>query len=208
MMLDYLITCFCHGLQTCQTTVYTKTTRRMWRNFDLDTFVSRFENSELCCMSEQYSDPDMMLVCYDTVIIRLIDELIPMTDVMIRERNRQLVFDNECRTARRKTRWLERKFKSHRNEDLHKFVLLLLLDHSVAFDTVDHDILLHRLLSSFGVGGDVLLWFKSYLIGRSQSIFLPIGSSVKRAVSCEVPQGSILGASFYSHYLQQTSVDS
>ena len=70
------------------------------------------------CMSVQYSDPDTMAVCYNTVLTRLLDELTPMTDVMTRERNRQPWFDNECRTARRKVRLLERKFKSHRNEDL------------------------------------------------------------------------------------------
>ena len=77
--------------------------------------------------------------------------------------------------------------------DKGKFVLLSLLDLSAAFDTVDHDILLHKMSTSFGVGGDVLIWFKSYLIGRSQSVYLPTGSSVKSAVTCVVPQGSILG---------------
>ena len=71
-------------------------------------------------MSEQYSDPDTMAVCYDTVITRLLDELAPMTDVMIRERNHQPWFDNECKTARPIARRLEHKFKSQRNEDSHK----------------------------------------------------------------------------------------
>ena len=61
-------------------------------------------------MNEHHSDPDMMAVCYDTVITRFLDELAPMTDVMIRECNRQPWFDNECRTARRKARQIERKF--------------------------------------------------------------------------------------------------
>ena len=39
---------------------------------------------------------------------------------MIRERNRQPWFNNECRTARRKARRLERKFQSQRNEDSHE----------------------------------------------------------------------------------------
>ena len=50
--------------------------------------------------------------------------------------------------------------------DKGKFVLLSLLDLSVAFDTVDHEILLHRMSTSFRVSGDVLLC-ASYLIGRS-----------------------------------------
>ena len=98
--------------------IYTKTTLWRWRNFDLDTCVSRLENSELYCMSEQHFDPDMMAVCYDTVIIRLLDE--PMTYVMIGERNHQPCFDNECRTARCKARRLEHKVKSQRNEVSHK----------------------------------------------------------------------------------------
>ena len=52
--------------------------------------------------------------------------------------------------------------------------------------------MLHRMSTSFGVSIDVLLWFKSYIIGRSQSIYLPTGSSVKRAVWYWVPQGSVL----------------
>ena len=91
-----------------------------------------------------------------------------------------------------------------------KFVLLSILDLSAAFDTVDHDILLHRISTSFGVSGDVLLWFKSYLIGRSQSVYLPTGWSVKRVVTCGVPQGSVLCPilfTVYSHYIQQTLIE-
>ena len=39
------------------------------------------------------------------------------------------------------------------------------------FDTVDHSILLQKLIS-YGVGGRNHLWFTSYLDGRSQQVDL------------------------------------
>ena len=41
-------------------------------------------------------------------------------------------------------------------------VVLLMLDLSVAFDTVDHQTLLHRLRNRFGIQGAACQWFKSY----------------------------------------------
>ena len=47
---------------------------------------------------------------------------------------------------------------------------LILLDLSVAFDTIDHDILLNRLKSRFAVTGVVFKWLGSYLKDRSQVV--------------------------------------
>ena len=48
----------------------------------------------------------------------------------------------------------------------HRSVLLLLLDLSATFDTVDHSTLLLRLRTRFGVKGSALAWFESYLASR------------------------------------------
>ena len=50
--------------------------------------------------------------------------------------------------------------------------LLVTLDLSAAFDTIDHVILLKRLHSNFGISGRVLSWFQCYLENSSQSIFV------------------------------------
>ena len=48
--------------------------------------------------------------------------------------------------------------------------MLTLLDLSAAFDTVDHQILIRRLETSYGLGGVVLSWFKSYIPRQSYSV--------------------------------------
>ena len=50
--------------------------------------------------------------------------------------------------------------------------ILLMLDLYVTFDTIDHDILLSRLCNVYGITGDVLNWFGSYLTGRIQRVVI------------------------------------
>ena len=77
--------------------------------------------------------------------------------------------------------------------DDNKSVLLIMLDLSAAFDTVDHDVLLERLKSGLGICGTALNSFKSYLPGRSQSFLINGTQSKPTSLVCGVPQGSVLG---------------
>lgn len=79
-------------------------------------------------------------------------------------------------------------------------VVLLLLDLSAAFDTVDHSILLSRLALRFGVDGQVIAWIESYLKDREQFVQIENTKSSVRQLLRGVAQGSVLGPLLYVLY--------
>ena len=85
--------------------------------------------------------------------------------------------------------------------DSGKGVILVLLDLSAAFDTIDHDILVSRLQSGFGINKPALKWFQSYLEDRYQSIFLGGKTSAPTKLIYGVPQGSVFGPSDFTGYM-------
>ena len=86
-----------------------------------------------------------------------------------------------------------------------KPTLLISLDLSAAFDTVDHSVLLKRLSCSFGITGNVLSWIQSYLCDRTQSVRIGSHSSPPNPCLVGVPQGSVLGQLLFSIYTSPIS---
>ena len=88
-----------------------------------------------------------------------------------------------------------------------KLVLTNIVNTSLtaAFDTVDHDILLHCLEHTFGFQGTALAWVRSYLSGRTQTVSIDGKLSSPTTIHCDVSQGCVLGSILFILYTQPLS---
>ena len=78
------------------------------------------------------------------------------------------------------------------------YTIALFLDLSKAFDTLEHEVLLEK-MHRYGIRGNVLNWYRSYLLNRKIRVKCQVASSGRleysdyRTVNFGTPQGSCLG---------------
>ena len=86
--------------------------------------------------------------------------------------------------------------------DENKCTVIVFLDLSAAFDTIDQEKLLEILSEEIGISGTALKWFRSFMTGRTQKVRINNEYSESLDVKFGTPQGSVLGPEMFSLYVR------
>ena len=99
-------------------------------------------------------------------------------------RNNQFRFNKSRNTTDVVLEFLDHAFN---NLNEKKYIIVIYLDVSKAFDNINHEILLRK-LNHMGIRGGVGEWFISYLSGRYQYVTVNGFQSSKKTITTTVPR--------------------
>ena len=127
-------------------------------------------------------------------IAKIVEQLICKQLVVYLEENHFISPDQSAYLKRRSTQtslhrviddWLE-------NTNEGEITGVCLLDISKCFDTIDHRLLIKK-FDMYGIRGNEINWFSSYLTNRKQAVMCNGKLSNFQVIDSGVPQGSVLG---------------
>ena len=71
----------------------------------------------------------------------------------------------------------------------------------MAFDTVDHGIMIGTMENTSGLPGNTVSWLSSYLVPHSFNVSIEGNMSADKPVTFSVPQGSMAGPILFNNYV-------
>ena len=87
------------------------------------------------------------------------------------------------------------------NMDKGNLIGVVFSDIRKAFDSINHNILVNKLETPFGISNNESKWFKSYLTNREQVCAINGHLSSPQKIICSIPQGSIVGSLLFLLYI-------
>lgn len=81
-----------------------------------------------------------------------------------------------------------------------RIVVAIFFDLKRAFETIDRQVLLET-MKCYGIKGNVLEWFRSWLTDRTQKVFFKTAVSMERGIDIGTPQGTPLSCSLFNIYI-------